>query len=304
MKSITPTLNFFVGKGGVGKSTVSALVSIKNSLNTERTLLVSMDPAHNQGDIFKADIGEKPLEIASNLWVIQVDTDRWIKQYLKETEESVSRKYNYQKAFSIKNYFKVLQFSPGIEEYALMKAFESILLKHQDKHLIVFDMPPTALTLRFFSLPKLTLTWINELTKLREKIHKKQEILSNIKIGKKQIETDSILTKLKNMRENYTRLKDLFISEKTRINLVSKPDELSQSESIRIHKKLEDLGKSLQAVILNGATNEASVEYYKKHIPARQYPLLPESSKALIGLENLREYAKSADAEIEKILKS
>lgn len=304
MKSINPTLSFFVGKGGVGKSTVSALVSIAKSQKANKILLASMDPAHNQGDIFKADIGEKPVEISWNLWVTQIDTDRWIRKYLRDTEESVSRKYNYQKAFSIKNYFKVLQFSPGIEEYALMKAFESILLNHQDKDIIVFDMPPTALSLRFFSLPGITLTWINELTKLREKIHKKQEILSNIKFGKKQIETDSILTKLKNMKKNYTKLNELFGSEKANINLVTKPDELSQSESTRIHEKLGELGKSLQTVVLNGATNETFVDFYKKYIPAKQYILLPESSKPLIGLDNLREFITSAGKEIEKILKS
>lgn len=301
MISINPTLSFFVGKGGVGKSTVSALASLEKSQKENKTLLVSMDPAHNQSDIFKTDIREKPRGIIQNLWVTQIDTDRWIKKYLRETEESISKKYNYQKAFSIKNYFRVLQFSPGIEEYALMQAFQSILLKHQDKHTIIFDMPPTALSLRFFSLPNLTLTWINELTKLREKIYKKQEILSNIKFGKKNIETDSILVKLKNMKENYTKLNDLFGSEKTGINLVTKPDELSQSESIRIHEKLRDLGKSLQTVILNSCKNEASVNFYKKSIPANQYVLLPESTMPLIGMENLRNYLASAGKDIEKI---
>ncbi|MGM0531601.1 MAG: ArsA family ATPase [Bacteroidota bacterium] len=301
MTSIKPRFMFFAGKGGVGKSTVSALVSLTKSQNEKRTLLVSMDPAHNQSDIFKTKLGEKPKEMIENLWITQIDTDRWIKKYLRETEESVSKKYNYQKAFSIKNYFKVLQFSPGIEEYALMQAFEAILLKHQDKEAIIFDMPPTALTLRFFSLPHLTLTWINELTKLREKIYKKQEILSNIKFGKRNIETDSILVKLRKMKENYIRLNDLFGSEKTEINLVTKPDELSQSESIRIHEKLGDLGKTLQTVILNGVAKEKSVDFYKKSIPAEQYVLLPESARPLIGMENLRNYLASVGKEIEKI---
>lgn len=301
MNAIKPTLIFFSGKGGVGKSTVSALVSLEKSRNAQKTLLVSMDPAHNQSDIFQTDIGEKPKEIIRNLWVTQIDTDRWIKKYLRDTEESVSKKYNYQKAFSIKNYFKVLQFSPGIEEYALMQAFESILINHQDKGAIIFDMPPTALTLRFFSLPHLTLTWINELTKLREKIYKKQEILSNIKFGKRNIETDSILVKLKEMKENYIRLNDLFGSEKTEINLVTKPDELSQSESIRIYEKLRDLGKSLHTLILNGCKHEASVDFYKKSIPANQYIMLPESTMPLIGPENLMSYLDSAGQEIEQV---
>jgi arsenite-transporting ATPase len=301
MTNIKPEIMFFLGKGGVGKSTVSALVSLTKSGKNNKTLLVSMDPAHNQSDIFKMDIKEKPVKIIQNLWAKQIETDRWIKQYLRETEESVSKKYNYQKAFSMKNYFKVLQFSPGIEEYALMQAFQSILLNHQDKHTIIFDMPPTALSLRFFSLPNLTLTWINELTKLRKKINNKQEILSNIKIGKKNIETDSILAKLKNMRDNYTKLDHLLGTENTKISLVTNPDELSQSESIRIQEKLKDLGKSLQTVILNNCADKSSASFYKKRIPARDYLLLPESQKKLIGLENLREYINLQREELDRL---
>ena len=40
------------GKGGVGKSTTSALTALHQAHLGHDTLLVSMDPAHNQGDIF------------------------------------------------------------------------------------------------------------------------------------------------------------------------------------------------------------------------------------------------------------
>jgi anion-transporting ArsA/GET3 family ATPase len=48
-----PQLLFFIGKGGVGKSTTSALTSIYLASKPYKTLLVSMDPAHNQCDIFE-----------------------------------------------------------------------------------------------------------------------------------------------------------------------------------------------------------------------------------------------------------
>ena len=51
---------FFVGKGGVGKSTTSAVVSLNFAENHRNTLLVSMDPAHNQRDIFDRPFSEKP----------------------------------------------------------------------------------------------------------------------------------------------------------------------------------------------------------------------------------------------------
>ena len=46
---------FFLGKGGVGKSTCAALTATFLS-RTCSVLLVSLDPAHNLGDIFQKNL--------------------------------------------------------------------------------------------------------------------------------------------------------------------------------------------------------------------------------------------------------
>jgi arsenite/tail-anchored protein-transporting ATPase len=43
-----------------------------------------------------------------------------------------------------------MQFAPGLEEYALLLAFQHIAAEYADFDVLVFDMPPTALSLRFF----------------------------------------------------------------------------------------------------------------------------------------------------------
>ena len=53
-------------------------------------------------------------------------------------------------------------------------------------------MAPTALTLRFFSLPFITLIWLEELLTLRSQIYKKKEIISKIKIAGREIEQDRV----------------------------------------------------------------------------------------------------------------
>jgi arsenite-transporting ATPase len=55
-----PDLQFFIGKGGVGKSTTSAITAVHHARNSRDTLLVSLDPAHNQRDIFQQDFSETP----------------------------------------------------------------------------------------------------------------------------------------------------------------------------------------------------------------------------------------------------
>ncbi len=52
---------FHAGKGGVGKSTTSALSALHLARTGQNVLLVSLDPAHNQADIFDTDFSDKPI---------------------------------------------------------------------------------------------------------------------------------------------------------------------------------------------------------------------------------------------------
>ena len=212
-----PQLQFFIGKGGVGKSTTSAITAVHLARNSRDTLLVSLDPAHNQRDIFQQNFSEKPRPVSDCLAVIEVNADYWIEKYLKETEKTIKQTYSYESAFNLQNYFNVLQFSPGLEEYALLMAFENIIRTFADKDIIIFDMAPTALTLRFFSLPFITLIWLGELLKLREKIYAKKEIISKIKIGRKEFQQDKVKAKLQSLIQEYEHLPDRFKCDATRI---------------------------------------------------------------------------------------
>ena len=50
----------FTGKGGVGKSTVSAATALHHAQSGLRTLLVSSDPAHSTDDTLGIRVGFEP----------------------------------------------------------------------------------------------------------------------------------------------------------------------------------------------------------------------------------------------------
>jgi arsenite-transporting ATPase len=285
-----PGIQFVIGKGGVGKSTTSAITSVHLSRNSSDVLLVSMDPAHNQRDIFRQKFGEKPRRVAERLLVKEVDTDLWIEKYLKETEKTIKQMYSYESAFNLQNYFNVLQFSPGLEEYALLLAFEDIIHSFEDKDVIIFDMAPTALTLRFFSLPFITLIWLEELLKLRDQIYAKKEIISKIKIAGKEFEQDKVKTKLKSLVHTYEHTREHLMSAATRINLVMNDDELSFSEAFRIKQKLKDIGIDIDTVVINKVQNKEIPEKVKNEFSTQKITLFPLSSKSLLGYEAINEY--------------
>src|SRR5205807_787321 len=76
-------LSSFVGKGGVGKTTVSAAYAVYRARRMSRhypVLLMSTDPAHSLADVFQLPLGTKPqrvpLSASAKLTVWQVDAER------------------------------------------------------------------------------------------------------------------------------------------------------------------------------------------------------------------------------------
>ncbi len=281
-----PQLHFFVGKGGVGKSTTSALTALFLAASGYETLLVSMDPAHNQRDLFETGFSEKPRCVRDRLAVKEIDTAYWIRTYLKQTREHLSKSYLYQSAFNLQDHFKVLQFSPGLEEYALLLAFENVLASAKGKDAVIFDMAPTALTLRFFSLPAITLTWLGELLKLRNEICRKKEIISKIRVGSCELERDRVKNKLETLIEGHTRLRDLLLAPSAHIHLVLNADRLSLAEALRIRTALAEIGKPVHRVVINKCDGTAVPDRIAQAFGAEAKAIQPRCRGA--GLHGLK----------------
>jgi arsenite-transporting ATPase len=292
---------FFMGKGGVGKSTAAALNSLFLAQKGYRVLIVSLDPAHNQSDIFEKTLSDKPLEIVPGLTAIEVDQDYWIKRYLKDVQKQINRTYSYLTAFNLDTYFKVVKHSPGLEEYALILVFKDILERFSHLDFLAFDMPPTALALKFFTLPTLSLIWIEQLLALRQEIIKKRDLITKVKLIKKEVERDKILNKITEMREDYQKLKDTFEDcDTTHINIVLNPDRLSLAESRRIFEALRDIHIPCSRVINNKMLPDSSCEDIKAAFPGIPLRECPYSETPLIGLQSLERFLGENDRLLEE----
>ena len=295
---------FFMGKGGVGKSTSSALMSVYLAQQGFQVLIASLDPAHNQADIFQEDLSDKPTQLAPNLLAIEIDQDFWIREYLKGVHDQINRTYSYLTALNLDKYFSVIRHSPGLEEYALILAFKDICRVYGKHDFLVFDMPPTALSLKFLSLPSLSLIWIEHLLELREEIIEKKEMITKIKLMKKEIERDKVLKKIKELRNDYETLKNTFENrQQTQINLVLNPDKLSFAESVRILNRLEDIKVSLNHIIYNKMLPDSScaeIDQVFEKIPMLNFPY---SETPLIGIDSLQDFLKANDDVVGEQLK-
>lgn len=282
-------LQFFLGKGGVGKSTLSVLKAMHLARQEKSVLLISMDPAHNLADIFQIKLSGRPKTIRPNLKVIETDHRKWARQFLRTAENSIKESYRYLTAVNLDKYFDLLRFSPGIEEYALLLAFDDYYARYGSDHAhIIVDMPPTALALRFFNLPSVSLLWLNKLLNLRKDIIDKKELITKIKILEKEIETDRILKNLHQQIARYETIQTILRNgELTEINLVINPESLSLNEATEIRDVISGLGIHSGYLYLNKLSAKSAGKHSRAMFRDYSEKEIPLSEQDLIGLENL-----------------
>ena len=248
---------FFLGKGGVGKSTISSTTSYQLARKGKKVLLVSLDPAHNLGDIFEMPLGDDPSRAAENLDVIEIDLPAWVRRYLKKSRDEIVSNYNYNLTINLDSYINILKYSPGTEEYATLWAIEHIWETWNEKYdYLVFDTPPTALTLHFLAMPAVTRLWVKELGSMREKILSKRQTLTRLNPdaamlkGARHKEDDKVSIKLGLISSRLEMLYHLF-TEHSYMSLVINDDRLSLAESKRICEELTKLKIGLHSICLN-----------------------------------------------------
>lgn len=255
---------FFTGKGGVGKSSLSAAAAWQLS-QTHRVLLVSLDPAHNLGDIFGVPLRTATVRFTDRLFLKEIDLKGLAREYLQREISVFSNSYAYLQSLNLDTCFSVLQYSPGIEEYALLTGIEATLHK-KDFDYVIFDTPPTGLTLRFLALPSITITWIERLIALRRKILDKRYTIRRIRGAGSAGETtlaynelkDDVLNRLQSLEHNYRQLNATLQGSECSIVLVFNPDTLSLKESERLIQGIEDLRLPLRRLIHNKVQDDMS----------------------------------------------
>jgi anion-transporting ArsA/GET3 family ATPase len=77
-------LLFFTGKGGVGKSTVTAATALLAAERGRRVLLVEVDAKGNLTSLFEHEpVGFKPSEVYPGVFAMQMRTEAALREYLK-----------------------------------------------------------------------------------------------------------------------------------------------------------------------------------------------------------------------------
>ncbi|NPA23081.1 MAG: ArsA family ATPase [Crenarchaeota archaeon] len=244
-----------VGKGGVGKTTTAAGLGVALHERGYTILIVSLDPAHNLADVFNMRSTYRKTRVADRLEILEINVDEAVKKYLDEVALMMKTTFKHLSVLNIDKYIDVLSNAPGVEEHAIMNEFKRVLEENEDKDFIIFDMPPTGLSLRIVSLPFIHREWLRQLKNLRKAILDRRRMLRNVgeDIGGAPCEEteDPVMRELETMLRECEFLTHRLTSNDTRCVLVLAPETLPLLEAKRAFEKLRTLGISVSGCVVN-----------------------------------------------------
>jgi arsenite-transporting ATPase len=187
----------FGGKGGLGKTTLSATCAYWLARQGKRVLLFSVDPQASLSDIFQKDIfGKGAVPIIDNLWAQEIDADKRIQDYQNEIRQKILDMYGFDKVpEEIDSYIASASAEPAMEESAIFDAVVDIIVKG-DYDYYIYDLVPLGHALYYLSMAKVYDEWINKITKLREEMGQYDRVAATLR-RQETVEEDKILEELR-----------------------------------------------------------------------------------------------------------
>ncbi|MEH6567066.1 MAG: ArsA family ATPase [Halopseudomonas sp.] len=169
------------GKGGVGKTTVSAALAVLAASRGKRCLIVSTDPAHSLGDVFAKQLDDKPRRLLPNLDAMEIDPDTEVEAHLARVTAQMRRFASAEMLPELERQLKLTRQSPGTQEAALLERIARLISTPQpDYDLIIFDTAPTGHTLRLLTLPEAMAAWTEGLLSHNRKSEELGKVLQHL----------------------------------------------------------------------------------------------------------------------------
>lgn len=250
-----PELNciIFAGKGGLGKTTFSAATSHWLAEQGKRALCFSTDPQASLSDIFERDIYGKGIQsFTQNLHVLEIDSDRRVKEYQESVRNKILDMYNLKELpKEIDEYIKAAAAEPAMHESATYDAMAELMAK-KDYDYYIFDMPPFGHGIRMVSMALILDAWIDKITEARMKAREYDEAMAALKGRTEAEREDVILNELTEIREKLDFFSSVLTdSKRTAFFMVLIPEKMAILDTERALKMFDSMKLNLSGIIVN-----------------------------------------------------
>ncbi len=299
----------FSGKGGVGKTSLSAATGTRLADLGYRTLLMSVDPAHSLADSFDLDSGlfdsqtTDPYRISDRLWIHEVNVQKEIKRHWQTIWAYISSLLRTSGLSDVEA--EEMAIFPGMEELSAL-LYVNQWHKERRYDAMVLDCAPTGESLRFVSMPTTMKWYMQHIFPIQRGVLKAVRPIAN-RVAPFELPPDSYFAAVKDLFQKIEGIDELLEDPRTTsVRLVTNPEKMVVRETQRAFVYFSLHGLTVDQVLVNRVlpsdVEEAffkewrssqekflkEIEAYFAPVPMRCVPLFRHE---VLGLERIRELA-------------
>ena len=285
-------LIIYNGKGGVGKTSVSAATALRLAGKGHRTIIMSVDSAHSLGDSLDMKIGCEITRVTDNLDALELDIIHEMKT----------------KWSSIKDYLEAFMASQGLEgitadEMAIMPGMEMIAallyvltFKKEGKYdAVIIDTAPTGETLRLMSFPDVSNWYIDKAFTIMSRFMG----IARMTIGRVvdfPLPTKDVMDTVMELKNQMKEVKEILEdAENTSVRLVLNPERMAINETRRSYSYMCLYNKNVECIVVNKVLPDTVDGEFMKTKLAEQDGYMQMIAESFDGLKVMKAYMLSTE---------
>lgn len=237
------------GKGGVGKTTIAAATAVRAAEAGKRTLVVSVDRAHNLGDVVGVKLGAAPVPVPGcpGLFAMEADPQAELREHEAALHSYFSRLLAW--AGVSASQADEVAVIPGLEELLVLSRLAA-LVDEGGYDTIVVDLAPTASS-RLLSFPDLMAGPLGRFAKWERQFLKFARPAAQ-KLTSAPVPEDALYDTLELLAAGLARLRAVLADpQRTTVRLVCIPERVVVDETRSAFSLLSLFGLTVDGVILN-----------------------------------------------------
>ncbi|MBC7237734.1 MAG: ArsA family ATPase [Chloroflexi bacterium] len=239
----------FTGKGGVGKTTLSAATALRSASLGKRTLVISTDIAHSLADALDMPLGNDPLAVGPpGLYAAELDTAEELERYWGEIKRRIADSLR-ERGFSptVAGELAVL---PGLDEIVGLVRIK----RYHDEgayDVLIIDSAPTGAAMRLLSAPDLGQRYARSMLTLSSGLARM--VMPSLRsLLKTPLGEGMVQERIARLFEQVRELREILTDgEQTSVRLVLNPDHMSLRETQRAYTYMNLFGLTVDAVYAN-----------------------------------------------------
>lgn len=249
------------GKGGVGKTTVAAATAVALATCGHRTLAVSLDRAHNLGDVFGVKLGPEPAGVPGvpRLHALEADPQAELGRHWRTLSQYFAGFLEWAGVAGAEA--DEIAVFPGLEEILILARLTEIV-EASDHDVVVVDLAPTASSLRLLSFPELMSGAFGRLLKWERSFMRLARPAAR-RLLSVPLPEEAVYDAMTEIAGRLARLRELLLDPaKTIVRLVAIPERIVVEETRSAFTLLSLFGLTVDMVVMNRVLPAALASTY------------------------------------------